>query len=228
METLLSSRKLYGAFSFPFKWAHWLGLDNMGMVILWFMLPTFIAAFGFPALFTSSASNYHFFFSVTMSLFFLCSVAVFWWFYSFLPHFLGGRSNLRPSFNHTHTHTKKNSLKICSCSTAVLSNPEAAWGKFWEALPPALCPGELPSCAVLQRRQEHICPLECQEPEQDGWVTSLLPLPRPIACSRSIPGCGEVWVRILALFVVWLCSGHISLQFIQLPCFVFLDVVVRT
>lgn len=52
--------------------------------------------------------------------------------------------------------------------------------------------------------------------------------PRSSAFSRASLNVGEVWVWILTLFVVWLHLGHISLQFIQLPYFVLLDVAVVT
>lgn len=229
METLLSSRKLYGAFSFPFKWAHWLGLDNMGMVILWFMLPTFIAAFGFPALFTSRASNCAFFFFFSLSpchIFpFLSSCILM---VLFLPaSFLGGRSKLRPSLN----DKKKKRKKKFENMLLLHSSPEQSWSSLRQVL------GHSPTSSVPWRASFLCCAarkagtyLPSGMPRaKAGWVSHIsVTTSRPIACSRSIPGCGEVWVRILALFVVWLCSGHISVQFIQLPCFVFLDVVVRT
>lgn len=188
METLRSSRKLYGAFSFPFKWAHWLGLDNMGMVILWFMLPTFIAALIFLPFLHPVPQTITFFFSVTMSLFSLLSSCIL--VVLLLPaSFLGGRSDLRPLLN--DNQKKKSSLKRCSYSTAVLSNHEAAWGKLWEALPPVLCLWELPSCATLQGRWEHICPLECQEPNQDGGSHLCYHSPDPVPATRASLGMGK-------------------------------------
>lgn len=130
METLRSSRKLYGAFSFPFKWAHWLGLDNMGMVILWFMLPTFIAALVFLPFLHPVPQTITFFFSVTMSLFSLLSSCIL--VVLLLPaSFLGGRSDLRPLLN--DNQKKKVVWKYAPTpqqSWAIIKQPEASFGKL--------------------------------------------------------------------------------------------------
>lgn len=107
-----------GLFHFPLNELAGWALNNMGMVILCFMLPTFIAALAFLP-FLRPVPQTITIFSITIGTFFSllssCLLVVL-----FLPaSFLIGKSDLRPSLN----DTQKN-LKICSCSTTVLSNPE--------------------------------------------------------------------------------------------------------
>lgn len=131
METLLSGRKLYGAFSFPFKCACW--LNNMGTVILCFMLPTFIVALAFLPILHPVPQIVTNFLPSPLALSFPYTVTAFQFFCSFLPHFqLEGVID-------PHSVTPQTNLKRCSCSTTVLS-PEPAWDRLWEAISLVLCP----------------------------------------------------------------------------------------
>lgn len=142
MEILLSSRKLYGAFSFPFKWACWLGPEQYGHGRPMSHASYLYCCFSFSALSMSSASNYHhFFFPSPLALSFLYS---FWWFCFFLPHFWWGGLT-----SDLHSMTPKKIWKYAPVpqqSWVILNLPEIGFGKLSRQYYALV---ELPSCAVL-------------------------------------------------------------------------------
>lgn len=214
METLLSSRKWYGAFSFPFKWAGWLGLEQYGHGRPMFHA-YYLHCFSFSALPASSASNYHHF-------------AHHHWHFLFFTRWLCSGSSIssclmfdRKEWPQTSTYWHAKHLETF-CITAS-SNAEPIRDGIWEGVFPGTM---LSSSCDLQEKKES-WPLKSQESSCSLGPTRLVSRVleitswHPLRMCRASQSAGEVGSAAepcLALFKAYLSAVHSTSLFCFSPC----------
>lgn len=203
METLLSSRKWYGAFSFPFKWAGWLGLKQYGHGHPMFHA-YYLYCFSFSALPASSASNYHHFsyhhWHFLLFTHWLCSVS------SLSSYLMFGREEWPQTSTDWHT---KHLETFC---TTASSSAEPIRDGIWEGVFPGTVPSS--SCGLQEKKGK----LPSEEPRvvvllgsnqagepclgdhflrSSAYVRSIVKRSGSWVCSRAL--LGSVWGISLAV-----------------------------